>query len=702
MLLPLTGAAATASISIKPISIQAGSEAELSVELTNTDTPLTLVQFDMQLPAGLTLKQSGGKYLCSMAERSPKHSLEVNEVDGKIRFLIHSANNDAISGSSGAIVKMTLVAASSFSSGNIVIDNTLLVSPTKQEFTIGKYSYNVKVDETPPSKWKDGDVFTSKTVEGVEMTFEVISASKKTCQVGNDKFSDRCINDDTEGTVTIPTTVEGLSVIKIKSNAFSGCSKLTNVFIPEGVITIESFAFDRCTKLETIHIPASVTSINTAYNPFQSCEELASITVDDKNPIYDSRNDCNAIVETKTNTLVVGCKNSIIPNTIKAIGRYAFYDSCQLTSVVFPNSIENIEEGAFMFCTGLREIMIPENVANIEPRAFYYCSYVEQIRVADNNKTYDSRQECNAIIHKASKTLVEGCKNSIIPDDVVKIGDMAFTGRLPLTYVFIPNSIKEIGQEAFCFTRLKSINLPKGLTSIGKNAFGSCNDLRMVESYIERPFAVDKILGYNAKDCKLVVPKGTKELYEMTPGWDVFSEIVEREAPSLSIDPFVITKGGEAEVSIGLNNPYDEITLVQFDLQLPVGLSVKQNSGIYICVMAGRSPKHSFEVNEVEGRVRFLLHSSNNDVISGKEGTIVKIKLVANEKYEGGDIRLENILIVTPGEKEIKPDDVIINGIDDVQMNQLPLSSVYNLSGQKLEKPRKGINIIDGRKVVVK
>lgn len=309
MLLPLTGAAATASLSIKPISIQAGSEAELSVELTNIDTPLTLVQFDMQLPAGLTLKRNGGKYVCSMAERSPKHSFEVNEIDGKIRFLLHSANNDAISGNSGVIIQMTLAAASSFSSGSIVIDNTLLVSPTKQEFTIGKYSYNVKVDETPPSKWKDGDVFTSKTVEGVEMTFKVISASKKTCQVGNDKFSDRCINDDTEGTVTIPTTVEGLSVIKIKSNAFSGCSKLTNVFIPEGVITIESFAFDRC-------------------------------------------------------------------------------------------------------------------------------SYVEQIRVADNNKTYDSRQECNAIIHKASKTLVEGCKNSIIPDDVVKIGDMAFTGRLPLYDVF--------------------------------------------------------------------------------------------------------------------------------------------------------------------------------------------------------------------------------------------------------------------------
>lgn len=702
MLLPLTGAAATASISIKPISIQAGSEAELSVELTNIDTPLTLVQFDMQLPAGLTLKRNGGKYVCSMAERSPKHSFEVNEIDGKIRFLIHSANNDAISGSSGAIVKMTLVAASSFSSGSIVIDNTLLVSPTKQEFTIGKYSYNVKVDETPPSKWKDGDVFTSKTIEGVEMTFEVISASKKTCQVGKSGSLsyDHCININTEGTVTIPNIVEGLHVICIGSNSFWLCNKISNVIIPEGITSINNDAFDSCRKLESIHIPATVTYIDTY--AFSSCEELASITVDDNNPIYDSRNGCNAIVETKSNTLIVGCKNTIIPNTVTGIGKRSFYGCKNLTFIVLPNSIETIEEKAFIFCSGLKEILIPENVVNIGTGVFSSCHNIEQIKVAENNHVYDSRQGCNAIIHKASKTLVAGCKNTIIPDEVIIIGDEAFSAHFRLTQIFIPESVKEIGKEAFSFTYLKSINLPKGLTSIGKNAFGSCNDLRMVESYIERPFAVDKILGYNAKDCKLVVPKGTKELYEMTPGWDVFSEIVEREAPSLSIDPFVITKGGEAEVSIGLNNPYDEITLVQFDLQLPVGLSVKQNSGIYICVMAGRSPKHSFEVNEVEGRVRFLLHSSNNDVISGKEGTIIKIKLVANEKYEGGDIRLENILIVTPSKKEIKPDDVIINGIDDVQVNQQSLFSVYTLSGQKLEKARKGINIIDGRKVVVK
>ncbi len=641
------------SLVIEPFSIYKGGEAEVSINLSNPYEEITLVQFDLQLPAGLTLKRNGGKYVCDLAERSPKHSLEVNETGDKIRFKLHSSNNDAISGNSGAIIKMTLAASSSFSSGNIVIDNTLLVSPSKQDFTIGKYSYNVKVDETPPSKWKDGDVFTSKTIEGVDMTFTVISASKKTCQVGKGYPSyEHCIKKDTEGTITIPAMVEGLRVIKIKSDAFGFCRNITNVIIPEGITTIESSAFEYCTKLESVHIPASVTSINTAYNPFMYCEELASITVDGNNTIYDSRNGCNAIVETKTNTLVVGCKNSIIPNTVIGIGKRSFYGCINLTSIVLPNSIETIEEGAFIFCYGLKEILIPENVVNIGAGVFSSCNNIEHIKVAENNQVYDSRQGCNAIIHKASKTLVAGCKNSIIPDDVIRIEDKAFEAHFDLTQIFIPEKVKEIGEKAFSFTKLKSINLPEGLTVIGNNAFGNCDSLRIVQSYIEHPFAVEKILGYSPKDCKLIVPKGSKELYEMTPGWDVFSEIIEREAPSLVIEPFSIYKGGEAEVFINLNNPYEDITLVQFDLQLPAGLTLKRNGGKYVYSMAERSPKHTLEVNETGDKIRFKLHSANNDAISGSSGAIIKMTLAAASSFSSGNIVIDNTLMVSPTKQE--------------------------------------------------
>jgi hypothetical protein len=521
-----------------------------------------------------------------------------------------------------------------------------------QNYTLN-YEHGKLTIKEPPSKWKDGDVFTSKTIEGVDMTFTVISASKKTCQVGKGYPSyEHCIKKDTEGTITIPAMVEGLRVIKIKSDAFGFCRNITNVIIPEGITTIESSAFEYCTKLESVHIPASVTSINTAYNPFMYCEELASITVDGNNTIYDSRNGCNAIVETKTNTLVVGCKNSIIPNTVIGIGKRSFYGCINLTSIVLPNSIETIEEGAFIFCYGLKEILIPENVVNIGAGVFSSCNNIEHIKVAENNQVYDSRQGCNAIIHKASKTLVAGCKNSIIPDDVIRIEDKAFEAHFDLTQIFIPEKVKEIGEKAFSFTKLKSINLPEGLTVIGNNAFGNCDSLRIVQSYIEHPFAVEKILGYSPKDCKLIVPKGSKELYEMTPGWDVFSEIIEREAPSLVIEPFSIYKGGEAEVFINLNNPYEDITLVQFDLQLPAGLTLKRNGGKYVYSMAERSPKHTLEVNETGDKIRFKLHSANNDAISGSSGAIIKMTLAAASSFSSGNIVIDNTLMVSPTKQE--------------------------------------------------
>ena len=196
--------------------------------------------------------------------------------------------------------------------------------------------------------------------------------------------------------VTLPE-----SVTSIGNYAFYGCSGLTSVTIPNSVMSIGRAAFYGCSSLTSITIPKSVMSIESG--AFGYCYELSSIIVDKGNPIYDSRNDCNAIIETKSNTLIKGCKNTVIPNSVMSIG-----------------------DGAFSYCSGLTSITIPNSVTSIGDSAFYNCPDFTSIIVEQGNKNYDSRNDCNAIIETESNTLIIGCKNTIISNSVASIGNYAF------------------------------------------------------------------------------------------------------------------------------------------------------------------------------------------------------------------------------------------------------------------------------------
>ena len=136
-------------------------------------------------------------------------------------------------------------------------------------------------------------------------------------------------------------------MLNIGNNAFERYENLTSVTIPESVKIIGNSAFDYCTSLTSITIPKSVTSIGLF--AFGECTSLTSITVENGNTIYDSRNNCNAVIETNSSTLIVGCKNTVIPNSVKNIGRLAF-GYCNLTSITIPNSVTSIDRSAFYNC----------------------------------------------------------------------------------------------------------------------------------------------------------------------------------------------------------------------------------------------------------------------------------------------------------------------------------------------------------------
>ena len=178
------------------------------------------------------------------------------------------------------------------------------------------------------------------------------------------------------GNVVIPANVtyEGTtySVTTIGNDAFNSCWYITSITIPNSVTTIGDGAFNSCIGLTSITIPNSVTTIGDG--AFYYCDGITSITVDKNNPVYDSRNNCNAIIETASNTLLWGFQNTIIPNSVTTIKEFAFGTCRGLTSIEIPNSVTTIERNAFECCYDLKNVTIGNSVTTIEICAFNLCS----------------------------------------------------------------------------------------------------------------------------------------------------------------------------------------------------------------------------------------------------------------------------------------------------------------------------------------
>lgn len=132
--------------------------------------------------------------------------------------------------------------------------------------------------------------------------------------------------------------------------------------------------------------------------------------------MFDSRNNCNAIIESVTNKLVAGCKNTVIPDTVTKIGSGAFKGLDKLTSIVIPDSVTEIEDEAFMDCTSLNDIILPYGLKHVGDSAFEGCTSLKTINIPDG-------------VAEIGKKAFYGCKvlnNVIIPDSVQKTGSGAF------------------------------------------------------------------------------------------------------------------------------------------------------------------------------------------------------------------------------------------------------------------------------------
>ena len=165
--------------------------------------------------------------------------------------------------------------------------------------------------------------------------------------------------------ITIPNTVTSIGF-----GAFYNCGRLTSVTLPNSLVEIESSAFAHCSSLTSMVIPSSVKSMECPI--FDLCTSLESIVVESGNTVYDSRDNCNAIIRTSDNVLIEGCKGTTFPEGIKAIGRSALSNT-RLASVVLPNSLKSIYDYAFQDCDSLTSIVIPDSVTSIGAYAFRMC-----------------------------------------------------------------------------------------------------------------------------------------------------------------------------------------------------------------------------------------------------------------------------------------------------------------------------------------
>lgn len=269
------------------------------------------------------------------------------------------------------------------------------------------------------------------------------------------------------GTLTLP---EGL--VTISKEMFNNNDKLTHVVIPHTVTTISQDAFVNCDELEEVLIPNSVTALYN--NPFYSSAKIESVMVEEGNPVYYSENNC--VIQQATNTLVIGCKNSVIPDGIETIGPFAF-GQCGLTQMPeIPSSVTSIGDHAFLSCNDHGSLVIPETVTHFGQEAFIY-------------------------------------------------------GRF--STITVPHTIDTIPYRMFGMCQWAGeVTIPGSITYIGDLAFSWCTKLKKIYVYNPVPPTMDTVVYYHSFDqvprsATVYVPQGSLSAYENAPGWNEFAHIEE-------------------------------------------------------------------------------------------------------------------------------------------------------------------------------
>ena len=530
------------------------------------------------------------------------------------------------------------------------------------------------------------------------------------------------------GDIVLPeyVTFEGVvySVTSISEGAFFYCSGLTYVTIPNSITKIGEGAFRGCSGLTSVTIPNSVTSIGD--RAFWDCGSLSSI---------------------------------ILPNSVTSIGSYAFYGCSGLTSVTIPNSVTSIGDGAFYECSGLTSITIPNSVTSIGLGAFSGCSGLTSITIPNSVTEigFLAFQNCSALSSITFPNSIFSIGSDAFsgtawydnqPDGIVYAGKVLYNykGNMQeVTTIDIKDGTLSIANGAFSCgkgpanTYLTSITIPNSVTSIESYAFFGCLGIVDVFCYAEKVprlgreafywEEVDNVYTFHSK-ITLHVPAGSIEAYKGTYPWNEFKEIVAIEDEEETTEDVIkITSAGQttwcsaydldfsnveglkAYTATGYHRTKGTIWLTRVK-EVPAGEGIlligdegeykvphKSTTAYYANLMVGTLK--AITINETDGEyTNYYLSNGDSGVGFYKVNGSVDIK--ANRAYLP---LLKNTVSGTRGfiGMDFDDDEDGTTGIE-VQssiFNRQSNDVYYNLQGQRMDNPTKGLYIKNGKKVVV-
>lgn len=456
------------------------------------------------------------------------------------------------------------------------------------------------------------------------------------------------------------------SLATIWEYAFNGCTALKKITFPDGLKAIRDNAFLGCTELESASISKSVQNIGNGI--FASCTKLCKITVAADNTVYDSRDDCNAIIVSATNELLQGCLETVIPTTVTRIGNSAF--------------------AGFPF----KEFVIPDNIISLGDHAFETCTNLTSVT---------------------------------IPEGVTEIGNGTFLACLSLASIDIPSSVTSIGDFAFAYMPIVTLNIPSSVSTLGNNMVALCEALESIRVNYINPTAIsDQVfVAYDAQtwakigniDATLYVPIDTKALYESTEGWNLFPNIVEltNQTVTLGSDIATFTCNQKLDFSIPIEGlkAYVVTSVADGKVMLQeVTSTVPAYTGLILKGTAGQTYEIPYSIGETNAVSNLLVGVTVDTQIGGNGEDYILTTAGKFVKANAGTLAAGKAYLKIPSSKsrELTLEFDEVTGVDNakITMQNAQLSggeAVYTLSGQRVSQPKKGgLYVVDGKKVFIK
>ena len=476
--------------------------------------------------------------------------------------------------------------------------------------------------------------------------------------------------------------------------AFDNCDNLMSITFPNSLKRIGNGAFKDGKSLTSVTIPASVTDISEAFDAiaFYRSSGITSIVVEEGNPVYDSRDNCNAIIKTATNKLIMGCRNTVIPEGIDTIGMNAFDSRLQgVTSIRLPNSVTVIEHGAFVGGSDLTTLVLSENLRSIGSWS-----------ITSNKLSY-----------------------LYLPESLTEIGSGAFYDDNDIIAVKVGMKTPPYLSSSFPNSRNAILYVPKGC----KAAYEASNNWNRFKSIVEFPDAdvnqdgeIDVVDVVDIARFVVGTPGDTfvefiadlnnsgevnvadaVVLVNEIAGDQNFAKAYGAPRQNLGDDRLTLTENDDHSLSFSMESqrPY---TAFQFDLY-----TNSEDDVMNLRLNTARKNGHQLLYNKVDkGHYRVVALSVANNGFNGNGGELLNIQL---DGVNTDDVTIGSIHFITSDGTDHRFDDLTVLGeatsIQSIHNSQFIIhnSDVYDLSGRKVSEPSvlpKGVYVVNGKKVIVK